>query len=241
MSAFTVARTTLLRASRRPSTYAIAALSFLPPLVGALAGATGHSAIETGGPVAIGLVAPLMVPALVAGSVGEGFENRTVVYWFTRPFPRAQVLLGEALGYGALTMGAMMLSGMLLAAANALTGTADVASLARIPLGLALLAVALTGFSVAVGALVPKHPVLTALSVLLLTEGALPRVWAKFSYTSMGYHSGVLTGLPSVEAGATGDASLRAPSPFVSLAVLVAFGLLPIIVAALQVEDRDLA
>lgn len=240
MSALVVARTTLLRASRRPSTYAIAALAFLPAAVGALAGATGSSALSVGGPVALQLVAPLMVAAMVAGPVGESFENRTVVYWFTRPFPRSMVLLGDALGYAVVAALALVLSGALLAVANALTASADLASLARIPLGMALEGAALVGFAVAVGAMVPRHPVVTTFTALVLTEGVLPRVWDPLAYVSVAYHTGILTGLPFAESGTTGAAALTAPPALASLAVVIAYAVAPLLVAMRVVEERDL-
>ncbi len=237
MSALTVARTTVLRAARRPSTWVIAALSFAPAAFGALFGSRGHGALEAGGPLALRLVAPIMVAAMVAGPVGESFESRTVVYWFTRPFRRAYVLLGEALGHTLIAALALALSGALLAVANALTGVADLASLARIPLGLALEAATLVSFSVAVGALVPKHPVVTALSVLTLTEGALPSAWAKLSYASISYHASVLSGLPYAFTG--GDNNVEAPSAWVSVAVLAGWAVLPMIAASAVIEERD--
>ena len=238
MSALTVARTVLLRASRRPSTYVISALAFVPALFGAILGSQGHGALAGGGPLTLRLVAPLMVAAMVAGPVGESFENRTVVYWFTRPFPRWQVLAGEALGHFAVASLALVLAGALLAVANALTGTADLASLARIPVGLALEAAALVGFSVAIGALVPKHPVLAALVVLMLSEGALPMVWEKLSYLSLAYHTSVLTGLPFSFLGGASD--VAAPPLAVSAAVLLVWAAAPLAVASAVVRDRDL-
>lgn len=237
MSALTVARTTVLRAARRPSTWVIAGLSFVPAAFGALFGARGQGALAAGGPLALRLVAPLMVAAMVAGPVGESFENRTVVYWFTRPFRRAYVLLGEALGHTLLAGLALVLSGALLAVANALTGVADLASLGRIPLGLALEAMTLVSFSVAVGALVPKHPVVTALSVLTLTEGALPSAWEKLSYASISYHASVVSGLPYALTG--GDSNVEAPPAWASVAVLAAWAVLPMLAASVVVEERD--
>jgi ABC-type transport system involved in multi-copper enzyme maturation permease subunit len=237
VSALTVARTTLLRASRRPSTYVIAGLSFLPAAVGALLGARGHGALEAGAPLALRLVAPLMVAAMVAGPVGESFENRTVVYWFTRPFRRTSVLLGEILGHTVIAAAALVLSGALLAVANALTGTADLASLARIPLGLALEALVLVSFSVAAGSLAPKHPALVALAVLVCTELALPIVWAKASYASISYHASVVGALPYAFTGA--DGSVEAPPVWVSFAVLAVWAIVPMIAASAVVEDRD--
>lgn len=237
MSALTVARTTMLRAARRPSTWVIAGLSFAPALFGAVLGSRGHGALDAGGPLALRLVAPLMVSAMVAGPVGESFENRTVVYWFTRPFRRASVLFGEAIGHAVIASLALVLSGALLAVANALTGVADLASLARIPFGLAFEAVTLVCLAVAVGALVPKHPVVTALSILTLTEGALPSAWEKLSYLSLSYHASVLSGLPYALTG--GDNNVEAPPLWVSLLVLSLWAALPMVAAALVVEERD--
>ncbi len=237
MSALTVARTTLLRASRRPSTYVISALAFAPAAFGALFGARGQGALDAGGPLALRLVAPIMVAALVASPVGESFENRTVVYWFTRPFRRPSVLVGELLGHSALAAAALFLSGALLAVANALTSTADLASLARIPFGLAFEAVTLVAFSVAAGALVPKHPVVTALSVFTLVEGALPSLWAKLSYLSISYHASVIARLPFAFTSA--DAGVDAPPMWLSVAALAAWAFIPMFAASLVVNDRD--
>jgi ABC-type transport system involved in multi-copper enzyme maturation permease subunit len=237
MSAWTVARTTLLRASRRPSTYAIGALAFFPAVVGALSGYSGNGALAAGGPVAIGLVAPLLVAAMVAGPVGESYEQRTVVYWFTRPFRREMVLVGETLGFTVVAAIALALSGSLLAVANALTGTADLSSLARVPLGMALQAAALVGFSVACGTMVPKHPVLTALALLLISEGAFPRLWSKLAYLSFGFHTSVITGMPfTSDAGALPEA----PSLMFSAIALIVFGSIPLLVAMATVRNRDL-
>jgi hypothetical protein len=234
MSALTVARTTLLRASRRPSTWAIGALAFLPALAGALSGWAGHGVLTVGGPLALRFVGPLMIPALVAAPVGEQFENRTVVYWFVRPFPRARVLLGDALGYGLLAALALGLAGMLLAGTHALMRMSDLAGLLRPPLAMALQGIALVSLSVAAGALVPKHPVVAVLSLLVCTEGAAV-VKPEFAYASLGFHAGALGSMPY----AFGDTTLAQPSVAVSLAVLAAYTVLPLVVAAQAVTERD--
>ncbi len=242
MSAVSViARTTLLRASRRSSTYVVSILGFLPAAIGALTGALGYGATDTGGPLAVRVVAPLLVASLVAGTVGESFENRTVVYYFTRPFRRGLVLLGEALGYMAVASGVLALSGSLLAVAAALTGNVEVSSLARIPLGLALEGAALTGFSVGVGSLNPKHPVLSAIAVLVVTEGVFPFAWGPLEYLSLSYHTGRITGLIASVPGASEGTALTAPSLAVSFLVMLLFLALPLVAALFVVEDRDLA
>jgi hypothetical protein len=234
MSVLTVARTTLLRASRRPSTYAIGALAFLPAIAGGLSGWAGHGVLAAGGPIALRFVGPLMIPALVAAPVGEQFENRTVVYWFTRPFARAWVLVGDALAYGVLALVALGLAGMLLAGMNAIMGQSDLAGLLRVPAAMVLQGFALVSLSVAAGALVPKHPMVSVLALLAFTEGAAA-VRPQLAYASLGFHAGALGGMPY----AVGESAMAAPSPVVSVLVLLAYAVVPLLIAAQTVNDRD--
>ena len=234
-----VARVALVRASRRTSTYAIATLTLVPALLGAVLGALHYGSVtETAGPVAIRVVGPLLVIALVAGPAGEAFESRTVLYYFTRPVPRAAVLTGEALGYAALAAGVLALAGAFLAIANALTGTADLGSLARIPLGLAGQGVALVGFCVGVAALFPKHPLVAAIGILTVTEGALAAVPGVLQYASLSYHVGQLTGLATDTADQT--QAVAAVPWAASVAALAVYALVPFLLALRVVEDRDL-
>ncbi len=236
----TVARTSLLRATRRHSTYVVSALALAPALLGALLGAQGHGATATAGPIAIRLIAPLLVVSLVAGPVGEAFESRTMVYYFTRPVPRAAVLAGEWLAYAVLAAGVLAVGGGFLAIANALTGSADVGSLVRIPLGLAAEGVALVGFSLGIAALFPKHPLVAAIGLLTLTEGALAALPGAFQYASISYHAGQLTGMAS-DAADAGTGTASPVSLLVSAAVLLVYGLVPLVVSMVVVTDRDLA
>lgn len=235
MSLLTVARTTLLRASRRPSTWVIGAVAFLPALVGALSGWAGRGVLPSGGPLAL-LVGPLLIPALVAAPVGEQFEQRTVVYWFTRPFPRALVLAGDALGYGVLVAAALGLAGMLLAGTHALLGVSDLAGLLRPPLALVLQGLSLVSLSVAAGALVPRHPVVAAFAALLFTDGAA-LLKPALAYASPSFHASALAHMPYIFSEASATVT---PAPLVSVAVLLGYAVLPLAVAAQTVDERDL-
>lgn len=238
MSAMTVvARTSLLRASRRPSTWGLGAMAFLPALLGASMGAAGEGALPVAGPVAIWVVSPLLAVALVAGTVGEGFERRTMVYWFTRPVSRAAVILGEFLANAALCAVILGLGGMALAVVHALTGDATVSGLLRLPAALALEGIALAGFSLGVGVLAPKHPVFVAIGVLVVLEGALPRLWAPLQYLSMTTHVAWLGGL-GFEAAATGQAT--PPAALLSLLAVALFTTVPTLLAVRVAMDRDL-
>lgn len=233
-----VSRTTLVRASRRASTYVIAGLGLLPPALAALMGALGEDATRVAAPLAIRLIAPLVVVALVASAVGESYENRTAVYWFVRPVSRASVVAGEWLGWAMLVAGVMGLSGAFLAIANAITGNPDALSLARIPLAFALEAVVLVGLATGIAALVPKHPLVTAIGFLTLTEGALALLPGAFQYASLSYHIGQLAGVVSATEDA--PAAPAAVGAVVSAVVLALYGLLPLAIAMKTAEDRDL-
>lgn len=241
MSAISViARTSLLRASRRPSTWGLAGVAFLPAVVGAVLGASGYGALSAAAPLAAWVAAPLLAVSLVAGVVGESFERRTMVYWFTRPIPRWTVIVGELLANATLCAVILGLAGMLLAVAYALTGDATVSALLRLPLAFALEGVGLAGLALGVGVLAPKHPVVVAAAILLVVEGALPNLVAGFKYVSLFAHVGWLAGVEGmVTEAATGTA---APPPWpVSLAVIALYTAVPTLLAARVASERDLA
>ena len=229
-----VARVALARAARRGGTWGLLALALLPPVLGTVLGALGHGATVTALPIAIRLVAPLLVAALVAGPVGEQFERRTVLYYFLRPVSRTAVLAGEWLGYAALVALTLGLAGAFLAVADAFTGAPGLGSLLRIPLALAVEGGVLAGLCLGLAVLVPRQALLATIGVLALTEGGLPALPGNFHYVSLGYHVGQLAGL------ATEPATGAGLPLWVSGVALLAYGIVPLVVAARVVEERDL-
>lgn len=241
MSAISVvARTSLLRASRRPSTWGLAAVAFVPALIGGALGAAGYGALGAAAPLASWVAAPLLAISLVAGVVGESFERRTMVYWFTRPVPRWSVIVGEFAANALLCALILGLAGMLLAVAYALTGDATVGALLRIPLAFALEGVGLAGLALGVGVLAPKHPVVVAAAILLVVEGALPNLVAGFKYVSLFAHVGWLAGVEGLVTEAAAGHVGAPPWP-VSLAVVLLYAAAPTLLAAQVAEKRDLA
>lgn len=240
-AALSIARTSVLRAVRRPSSWWLSALAFLPALLGGWLGATGHGALPLGAPLLIGIAAPLLVVPWVAGVLGEAFERRTVVYWFVRPVPRPVALLGEWLGAAAVLGVVLALGGAMLAVANAVTGNASPSSLLRLPLAMVAEAVALAGFSVGVGTLSPKQPVSLAVGLLVVTEGALPLLWGPLQSVSLTRQVAALAG---VDAWASvGSLTGQAPEASVPVALLVValFAVVPVGLGMRAAVDRDLA
>jgi hypothetical protein len=234
-----VARTSLLRASRRPSTWALGAVAFAPAVLGAAMGAAGYGALSVAAPLAAWIAAPLLAVALVAGTLGESFERRTMVYWFTRPVPRSSVIFGEFLANATLCAVILGLAGMCLAMVHAATGDATVGALLRLPAALALEGVGLAGLALGVGVLAPKHPVFVAAAILMVLEGALPNLVAVTKYTSLFAHVGWLAGAEGmVTEAATGTAA--APPWPASLLVVALYAALPTLLAARVATERDL-
>jgi ABC-type transport system involved in multi-copper enzyme maturation permease subunit len=240
MAVMTVARVVALRAVRRPSTWALGALTFLPALVGLVMGLQGLGVASTVGPLALTVLGPLLVIALVASPVGEGYEQRTVVYWFTRPMGRPAVVLGELVGYGAVSALALFLAGTLLAMVNATVGRGDLSTLVRVPLGMALEGVVLAAMVQGLATRFPRWPVAAAIGALLLTELALPRLWAPLMYTSLTWHVGTLSGLIT-EVPASLIGRVDPPAALASALCLAVYAGAPLLAAVQHVSDRDLA
>lgn len=242
MSALTVAHTVVLRAVRRPSTWGLAALTFVPTLLAAFAGASGGVASSAGGPLAIMVIAPLFIVALVSSTVGDGYSQRTVVYWFVRPMPRSMVVLGDFIGHAVFSAAVMALSGSLLAVATIVfSGGGELATLARVPLGLALEAMVLTALCEGVATLAPRHPVGTSLALLAVTEVALPGLWGPLAWMSLTRHIGSITGLPPTSLPGALTGNLPQLSLSVGVLVLAVYTAIPLVLAMRTATERDLA
>ncbi|MDB4929463.1 MAG: hypothetical protein JWM10_1947 [Myxococcaceae bacterium] len=239
-AALSIARVSVLRALRRPSSWWLSALAFLPAALGAWLGASGYDALSVPAPLLVYVAAPLLVVPWVAGVLGEAFERRTVIYWFVRPMARPTALLGEWIGATVTVGTVLLLGGAMLAVANALTGNATMASLARLPLAMLAEAFALAGFSVGVGALAPKHPVSVAVGVLAVTEVALPTLWGPMQSISLSRQVLVLAGLDSSAVLPSLVGAAPTPSLPIAALVLAVFVAIPMGLAVRTVIDRDL-
>ena len=239
-AALSIARVSILRAVRRPSSWWLSALAFLPAALGAWLGASGYDALSVPAPLLVYVAAPLLVIPWVAGVLGEAFERRTVIYWFVRPMARPTALLGEWIGAAVAVGTALLLGGAMLAVANALTGNAAISSLARLPLAMLAEAVALAGFSVGVATLAPKHPVSVAVGALAVTEVALPSLWGPLQVVSLSRHVLVLAGVDASPLLHSLVGEAPAASVGVALLVLALYVAIPLGLAVRTVLDRDL-
>jgi ABC-type transport system involved in multi-copper enzyme maturation permease subunit len=128
------------------------------------------------------LVLQVVVPvlALILGStvVSEDIEDRTITYVFTRPVPRAALLLGRWLVVAALTTALLALSGGALAAAARFGGNPPERAQVPAEVVTSLIAMAVAGGLVytalfaALGTSV-KHPMIVGLAYVFAIEGFL--------------------------------------------------------------------
>ena len=235
-----IARVSLLRAVRRPSTWWLSAIAFVPALLAGWVGALGHDAMSVGAPLLVDVAAPLLTVPWVAGSLGDLFERRVVVYWFTRPIERWSALVGEWLAATLAVGWVLILGGAMLAVAQALTGNASISSLFRLPAAMLVEAAALSGLSVGVAALAPRHPVSATIAVLAVTEAALPGLWAPMQSLSLSHHVATLAGIDANASMGSLAGTAPTPSMLAAAVVLTLYSVLPLAIGARAIADRDL-
>lgn len=161
-------------------------LAILP---GAVAG-TSHERWRAALELAIQLV-PLSAAIHLAGAVAEELENATVTYLWTRPIPRASLLLGKLLA--ALPV-VLLVAVVPVLAIHAITRAGSAAELAAALTATTLGALTASMVAAGIGALVPRHAFLVALSYLLFLDkilGAVPNL----GYASIVYYMRALAGL----------------------------------------------
>lgn len=191
-AALVIARYAWLRLWRGKSYWITLVLAAAPVALAVLPGSmagTAHERWRGALELAIQLV-PLSAAIHLAGAVAEELESATVTYLWTRPIPRAALLLGKLLA----ALPVMLLVAVVpVIAAYAITG----ASAAELASGLAattLGAVTASMVAAGIGALVPRHAFLVTLSYLLFLDkilGAVPNL----GYVSIVYYMRAIAGL----------------------------------------------
>ncbi len=147
----------------------------------------------------------LLAPVVhLAGALADEIEGKTYTYLWSRPIPREAVLLGKLV---AVTPALAVLAPLALAVAWAIVaagpGETDPAWLLRALPAAALGVVAASAFALGLGALVPRHPLVAALSWVFFGEQVLPAVPAVQNLSAL-HHVQVLAALPRAQLG-SGD------------------------------------
>lgn len=190
-------RTHLVRVWRSRRSLACVLLAALPPLVAALVTQARHRTSATDIATHLGwlLLLQVVVPlvTLVAGSavVAEELEDRTATYLFSRPIPRAAVLLGRWLATLVLVWVVLLGSAasMLLLASRASTASAPMdASVVRPLLEAVLLGGAVYSALFAVAGVFLRHPMIAGIAYAFAVEGFLANLPGKNQALTIQYH-----------------------------------------------------
>jgi ABC-type transport system involved in multi-copper enzyme maturation permease subunit len=215
---------TWLRMRRGKLVYLCGALLALPVLgaaVLALAGHWGAGFFDELTSLYFGFLIPF-VPALLASScVAEEIDRRTFTFVFTRPAPRAALVVGKAFAVAAplalATTVGLALS-WLIALARFPGDMADGwPHLLHAELAAALGVFAYSALATAIGSLFTRHPFVATAAWLLLVEAGLGSAPVSINVLAIAWHLRNLAGLPNPEVpfmaahiGAMGSALLLA-------------------------------
>jgi hypothetical protein len=139
----------------------------------------------------------LLAPVLhLAPVIGEENEGKTYTYLWSRPVPRAALVLGKMAAIVPLLV-AVTLVGLGLGFLLVALGPGEVQGgwLPRALLGAAAGVVAASCFAVGIGALVPRHPLVVCLAYIFIAEQILPVIPA-VQNVSVLYHAQHVARLP---------------------------------------------
>jgi ABC-type transport system involved in multi-copper enzyme maturation permease subunit len=191
---FTATLPRLLRARR---TLLVAVIAFAPAgfamLLAKLSAKPSPAllAVAGGWLFLVQVVVPLASLILASAAVAEEVEDRTLTYLFTRPMPRAALLLGRWLGIVLiLSLVFALATWAFLSAAAAARGEGpDIDSGITWPLFAAVLAGvwAYTALAAALGAFV-KHPIVVGLCYTFAVEGFLANLPGRNQLLTVQFH-----------------------------------------------------
>jgi len=191
--------THLPRLLRSRRTLLVLVVSLLPALIALLVTSVAIKRPPSPGAVAtmggwillMQVVVPLTSLVMGSAAVAEEVEDRTLTYLFTRPMPRAALLLGRWAAIAiVLTAILALATGLFLAAASRARGDGPGLDAGVIwPLATAILAggLAYSALAAALGAFV-KHPILIGLGYAFAVEGFLANLPGKNQMLTLQHH-----------------------------------------------------
>ncbi|MCA9676218.1 MAG: ABC transporter permease subunit [Kofleriaceae bacterium] len=197
-----VARVTLVRAMRNKSLWVAAFIAFLPEVFAGVA--VRDPSIDRWEAVLAMWITCMTVatPVLLAASIGEEFEERTMTYLWSRPLPRWSILTGKLvalvpilwlIGAAGLMLPWFTVFGRL--------ASEHPSVLTDSLIGSAFGAIGLAAITTALTTLAPKHGTSLSITYLLFVDGTLSHFDAKISNVSVLFHSRQLALATSEGAG----------------------------------------
>jgi ABC-2 type transport system permease protein len=180
-----IARVTTTRALRTWSTIGAAMLAALPVLVAAGLHGSHHDdrllvyrIAELGAMVIAGLV--------VAGTIGEEFEDRTMTYLWSRPLPRWSLVTGKLAAL--VPLSAILYAGTLAAAFSIMPNDSRSAP-ADAAVAAVLAMVGMSAVAAAMATLVPRQALAMTIVYLFIVDFAIGLIPARVQMISISYHA----------------------------------------------------
>ncbi len=185
-ASFAIARVALLRAMRGRALWVVAGLALIPLGYAGLA----HAGDQTPGDawryiveIWMYLVA-ILVPVLLAGSIGEEIEERTASYLWSRPLPRWSIIGGKLVALVPV-LWVIMAASLLITCALYPNGLDDPA---RVVLSVLLGILAAAAVTACISAFAPKYGTLLGLAYLVLLDRNLAWFSASVGKISIAFH-----------------------------------------------------
>lgn len=186
-----IARVSFTRAMRTRTLYGAAGVAALPVVMASiLAGLREH---EWRPVVEMSVFTNAVLAALlVAGLIGEEFEEKTMTYLWSRPLPRWSVITGKLL---ALVPIAAAISAIGVAVALNVALGDDKVPLGRVAAAMAAGAAARAAIAAAWATLVPRQAVALTIAYLFFFDFPLAVIPARLQAVSLAYHEAQIAGL----------------------------------------------
>jgi ABC-type transport system involved in multi-copper enzyme maturation permease subunit len=188
-----IARLTRTRTWRGRTVWVSGLLMLAAPLFGLLGQDEGH-AWEKVVHVTLRLPILLAVAVHLSAGVGEEIEDRTYTYLWSRPIPRAALVLGKLLAVvPMLTVGFMVSVALAWGLLQGVEEPPDLELLVRAELAVFGVVLASGALAIGAGALFPKRPLAFVLIYIMMGEQVLPFV-PMLNQLSIAFHGFGLAG-----------------------------------------------
>lgn len=189
----------------------------------------------------VGAALPLLALFYAAALVGDEVEGHTLVYFLTRPIPRAAVVLGKFAAYLAWTLTATLVSlglvFVLARAPNAADPWVAATTFAR-DLGVSFIALASYGSVFALVGVLLRRPLLPGLAFLYVWEfGA--RLAGPFSRLTLGAYIEPLLARKTMPLGQAWLSSPTGVSPVQAALILGLLALISLVAASVLFARRE--
>jgi ABC-type transport system involved in multi-copper enzyme maturation permease subunit len=195
-----IARVTWTRAVRSRALLGAVLLAAIPLAMAVIFRALGER--HWRGVIEISHASAAVLAALViAGPIGEEFEDRTMTYLWSRPLPRWSVITGKLVALAPLAA-LLMAGGLVLALREA--GGEPAGATERAATALALGMLARAAVAAAIATLVPRQALALTIAYLFFFDLPLAAIPARLQVATIWFHEDAIAGIELGEGATAG-------------------------------------